>query len=117
MVPVQFRFFLCHSSNKSASQCESTAKADLAINVRCGLYRLSLAPLELARAFPFTGTGKSARQLSVRSLTLVISITGVPKFSAALLAFTWMQLVQQQYLEDPKFLKPLLYPSPFGIGV
>lgn len=88
MVPLQwFSFF---GATLQTNQYEGRAKVNLAINVRCGFYRLSPALLELARAFPFTGTGKSARQFSVCSLTLVICNTGVPKFSAALHALTYM---------------------------
>lgn len=88
MVPIQLlRLFWCHITK---NQCEDTAKVNLAINVRCGFYRLSPALLELARAFPFTVTGKSARHFSVCSLTLVICNTSVPKFSSALHALTDM---------------------------
>lgn len=87
MVPIQFRFFWCHITK---NHCEGTAKVNLAINVGCGFYILSPPLLELARASPFTGTGKSPRQFAVSPLTLVICNIGVPRFSAALHALTFM---------------------------
>lgn len=88
MVPFQlFGIFWCHITKK---QCKGTAKVNFGINVRCGFYKLSPVLLELARAFPFTGTGKSIRQFALCPLTLVICNTGVPNFSAALHALNYM---------------------------